>query len=71
MTYECRDAALKSACPDPSVDGLCDALTKSCAKNSVAECRQYFSGLNAAGRAAAEACAKKCAYGIYSCVEGL
>lgn len=73
MTYDCRDAAMRSACPDTQADLECQALSKKCPKMSVTECRMYMSGLNPAGRAEVLKCmqAPGCGYGIYSCTEGL
>ena len=73
MTYDCRDAAMRSACPDPQADLECQSLAKKCPKMSVTECRMYMNGLNAAGRAEVIKCmqAPGCGYGIYSCTEGL
>ncbi len=74
MTYECREAAMKSACPDPAADNDCQTLAKKCPKMSINECRQYMSALNPAGRAEVIKCMATgggCGYGIYSCTEGL
>jgi hypothetical protein len=74
MTYECREAAMKSACPDPAADIDCQAMAKKCPKVSVSECKQYMSALNAAGRSEVIKCMTTgggCGYGIYSCTEGL
>jgi len=74
MTYECREAALRSACPDPSADADCQAMAKKCPKVSMNECKQLMSGLNAAGRAEVMKCMSSgsgCGYGVYSCTEGL
>ncbi|MBI2393413.1 MAG: hypothetical protein HYV09_27765 [Deltaproteobacteria bacterium] len=73
MTYECKDAALRSACLDATADADCQAIANSCPKASMTECRRYLSGLNALGRAKVTDCMKgsSCGYGIYSCVEGL
>lgn len=73
MTYECKDAALRSACPDPTADADCQAIATACPKSSLTECRRYLSGLNASGRARVVDCMKGngCGYGVYSCVEGL
>ncbi len=74
MTYECRDAALKSACADPAADVDCQAMAKKCPKMSMNECKQYMNGLNASGRAEVIKCMSSgsgCGYGVYSCTEGL
>lgn len=74
MTYECREAAMRSACPDPAADTECQALAKKCPKLNVNECRQLMSALNTAGRADVTKCMTTgggCGYGIYSCTEGL
>jgi len=74
MTYECREAAMKSACPDPSADADCQSMAKKCPKMSMNECTQNMNGLNAAGRAEVIKCMTSgggCGYGVYSCTEGL
>jgi hypothetical protein len=73
-TYRCGNLALKSACPDPSVDAQCIQITAKCAAVAMSECRLYLSGLNSAGRAKMVACLtgrSGCGFGIYSCSEGL
>ncbi len=73
-TYDCRKAALRSACPDASVDTWCQQAMKGCNKLKLNECRRWLTGLNNLGRAAAVACISNpttCGYGMYSCVEGL
>jgi hypothetical protein len=74
MTYECRDAAMRSACPDAQADMECQALSKKCPKMSMTECRMYMNGLNAMGRAEIIKCISTpsgCGFGVYSCTEGL
>lgn len=74
MTYDCRDAAMRSACPDPQADFECQAIAKKCPKMSMTECRMYMNGLNAVGRAEVIKCMSGgpgCGYGVYSCTEGL
>jgi len=73
MTYDCKEAALRSACPDPSADAVCQGIVQKCPKAKVAECKRYVAGLNAAGRAKVEQCmtGPGCGWGVYSCVEGL
>jgi len=74
MSYDCKDAALKSACADASADADCTKIVASCKKATMASCRKYMNGLNAGGRASVVACmsAKNgCSYGIYSCIESL
>jgi hypothetical protein len=74
MTYDCRDAAMRSACPDTQADLECQAIAKKCPKMSLTECRMYMNGLNNAGRAEVIKCMTSstgCGYGIYSCTEGL
>lgn len=73
-TYDCRKAALRSACPDATVDTWCQQAMKGCNKLKLHECRMWMTGLNNLGRAAAVACISNptsCGYGMYSCVEGL
>jgi hypothetical protein len=73
-TYRCGNLALKSACPDPSVDAQCTQITRRCAAVSMSECRLYLSGLNAAGRAKMVSCLTSksgCGFGIFSCSESL
>jgi hypothetical protein len=73
LVYGCKANALKGACPDTTAAALCATLQTRCAATSnpipAGECEQYASGLNAQGRAALQAC--DCAFGIYSCIEGL
>jgi hypothetical protein len=72
--YRCGNLALKSACPDPSVDAQCTQVTGKCAAVSMSECRLYLSGLNAAGRAKMVSCLSSksgCGFGIFSCSESL
>ena len=70
--YDCKDDALHTACPDPSADADCATIMKACKKTSLAECRTYLSGLNAAGRGEMVSCMKSdCSWGLYSCSEGL
>lgn len=74
MTYDCRDAAMRSACPDSQADLECQAIAKKCPKTSLTECRMYMNGLNTAGRIEVTKCmmtGSGCGYGIYSCTEGL
>lgn len=73
-TYECRKAALRSACPDATVDAACQQAMSTCKKVKLHECRTWMTGLNAAGRSEAIKCLANptyCGFGIYSCVEGL
>lgn len=73
-TYECRKAALRSACPDATVDAACQQAMGACKKVKLHECRTWMTGLNAAGRTEAIKCLSNptyCGFGIYSCVEGL
>jgi hypothetical protein len=73
-TYRCGDLALKTACADPSADATCVQIARSCKAVSVAECRVYLDGMNAAGRAKIAGCmsaAPGCGFGIFSCAEGL
>jgi hypothetical protein len=72
--YRCGEVALKTACPDPSADAICMQIASTCRAISVAECRIYLSGMNAAGRAKIAGClsgAVGCGFGIFSCAEGL
>ena len=72
--YRCGDLALKSACPDTSVDAQCTQITTKCAAVSMTECRMYLAGLNAAGRAKMVSCLvtkSGCGFGIFSCAESL
>lgn len=73
MTYECKEAALRSACADPGADVACQAIVQKCPKTKLAECKRYMNGLNPAGRAKVEQCMSGpgCGWGVYSCVEGL
>lgn len=73
-TYDCRKAALRSACPDSTVDAACKQAMAGCKKVKMHECRLWLTGLNAAGRAEAVKCISNqtyCGFGMYSCVEGL
>jgi hypothetical protein len=72
--YRCGDLALKSACPDASVDAGCVQIVAKCSAVSMSECRTYMAGLNATGRAKMVSCLTGrtgCGFGIYSCAEGL
>lgn len=73
MTYECKEKALRSACPDPAADVACAAIAQKCPKTNLVECKRYLNGLNAQGRTAVEQCMSGpgCGWGIYSCTEGL
>jgi hypothetical protein len=73
-SYRCGDLALKTACPDSSADATCVQITRSCRAISMADCRAYLDGMNAAGRAKIAGClsgAPGCGFGIFSCAEGL
>jgi hypothetical protein len=72
--YRCGDLALKSACPDPTVDAQCAQVIAKCKSVSMNDCRTYFTGLNATGRAQMATCLggkSGCGFGIYSCSESL
>lgn len=72
--YRCGDLAMKSACPDASVDRACIQITAKCGAVSMTECKLYMAGLNAAGRVKMVSCLtgkSGCGFGIYSCSEGL
>ena len=72
--YRCGDQAIKTACPDSSVDATCTQIIAKCSSVSMTDCRSYLWGLNAAGRAKMMSClgAKSgCGFGIYSCSESL
>jgi hypothetical protein len=74
-TYTCVSGALAKACPDSTADALCVELETACG-DSIAICHSLVDGLNAAGRQAILECATgaagdQCAYGLWSCVEGL
>ena len=73
MTYDCRTAALRSACADASADTFCQGLKQACPKMNQTECRVFTRGLNATGRAKVAQCmtGPGCGWGVYSCVEGL
>jgi hypothetical protein len=71
-TYGCKDAALKTACPDPTVDSLCNEIVVMCPDDAtLTDCRTYLSGLNTAGRDSMYSCMESGCYGLYSCAEGL
>jgi len=73
-TYRCGDLALKTACPDPSADAPCAQITTKCRSVSMADCKLYLSGMNAAGRAKMTTCLTTgpgCGFGIYSCSESI
>jgi len=71
-TYDCKDAALRGACRDPSADPQCMQILSACPKTKMDDCRGYLSGMNQPGRAAMVQCMKSdCTYGLYSCAEGL
>ncbi len=72
--YRCGEVALKTACPDTSADATCMQIANTCRAVSLAECRLYLSGMNAAGRAKIAGClagAAGCGFGIFNCTEGL
>lgn len=70
-TYECGDAALKTACPDAAADAACRTIAPRC-RATIDECRSLLAGMNAQGRAKIQTCAQSgCSYGLWSCVEGL
>ena len=71
-TYQCKDAAVHIACPDPTADDECDTIHTACSAVDVAECKQYLSGLKQAGRNSMVSCLTgNCSFGLYTCVEGL
>lgn len=73
-TYRCGDLAIKTACPDPAADASCTQIIAKCPSISMADCRVYLGGLNAAGRAKMVSCLTPkagCGFGIYSCSESL
>lgn len=73
-TYRCGDLAIKTACPDPAADASCTQIIAKCPSVSMADCRVYLGGLNAAGRARMVSCLTPksgCGFGIYSCSESL
>lgn len=71
--YGCGNTALALACADPAAKTFCTSFLPKCqdagATDTQADCEKWVSGLNAAGRTALEAC--DCAFGVYSCIEGL
>lgn len=70
--YDCKDAALRSACRDPKADTACAQILQSCPGTSMDECRGYLSGMNDTGRAKMLQCMQaNCTYGLYSCTEGI
>jgi hypothetical protein len=71
-TYQCKDAAVHIACPDPTADDECDTIHTACSAVDVGECKQYLSGLKQTGRNSMVSCLTgNCSFGLYTCVEGL
>lgn len=70
--YDCGKAALAQACPDSTVNQLCQIAVNAC-KASQSDCVAMFSGLNSTGQDAVAQCvAGGCNGGnLYSCIEGL
>jgi hypothetical protein len=72
--YRCGDQALKTSCPDSTVDTMCMSMIRQCTSVSMSDCRTYLWGLNAAGRSKMMKCVTSksgCGFGIYSCSEGV
>jgi hypothetical protein len=71
-TYQCKDAAVHIACPDPTADDECDTIHTACSAVSVDECKQYLSGLKQPARNDMVSCVTgNCSFGLYTCLEGL
>lgn len=75
--YACGREALRRTCVDTTADLHCQTIVRTAERRgrptTLAECRQYLSGLSSAGRKAALSCVvhQPRFFGLYSCVEGL
>lgn len=71
QAYNCGKNALTQACPDPTVDQLCQIASTPC-KIAQNDCITMVSGLSSPGQDAVATCISQgCSAGLYSCIEGL
>lgn len=70
--YDCVQTALNEACPDSTANTLCSQVATGCSITAK-ECHSLVDGLNSVGREMVKNCieADDCAYGLWSCLEGM
>jgi len=71
--YRCGYESLMSACVDRSAAADCRRIAQACPSATTDACMAFLSGMTPAGRTKMLACMtqSRCAFGLYSCSEGL